>query len=586
MKKTLLIFISLVLFSLFPLSAYAQENTTTNVNDKDCIDLEKVYEEINNSSQAVTGVNNSIDAVKKVNATASMMSIISVFVGDQIYCIKDEAVASKTSSLKSIGLLGMVNEANKTVAALYPDINVKEHLADMFVPGYDEKNSSFAQTGIDFQSGSETEIRDGTAGFGEEEINKNVEGVIGDIEVEELEFPETTSSNMTGYKYLKDVVQLDSIWKVTSGIAYVFFVVVFIIVGFMIMFRKNLSSNVTVTISRALPNLIVSLVLVTFSFAIVGFVMDLGKMGISVSRSMFNRAYQTMTVQDNSVIEIKNVWNLADDVFKKTRNNTLVGDTISDIPVVGKPLAKIFLGTGNSIGGELARVGAMGALYYFLDKTLPHIVDELDITAEMEVEISAVVAGVTVDILQPIVDMALWLVKNSVHIAINGAKIGLMASIIKSLILIIICFYAAIRVFITLLTTYLKLFLNVILGPLQILLGAVPGNSHFIGNWFKSVVANTLVFVGIYVVINAFTLISQAIDPSKFNFFGNSGTIWPDIIISLESVIVIVGYLFAANLPKVINGALGVETNKNIISASENVKDSFKKIPLVGGMFN
>ena len=585
-KKLLLPILVLLLF--FPLKVFAQDS---NTQEQNCIDLEQIYMEINNSSQAVTGTKNSIDAVKKVNAAASLMNIISVFVGDQIYCIKDQEAALQSSTLNSTGLLGMVSEANKTVFSMYPDINVTNHLAEMFVPGYRGQNASLAQ--VDFGgSGEEREDANEKAGevgnVVEGEINNSVEKIIGDIEVDEKDYTGTPGEKISGYNYLKDVVKLDSIWKVTSGIAYVLFVLVFIIVGFMIMFRKNLSSNITVTVSKALPNLIVSLIFVTFSFAIVGFIMDVGKLGINVSRYVFNTAYQNMGVTDGEVIEIKNVWGLADDAFKKTRNNTAVGDAISSIPIVGKPLAGILLGTGNSIGGELARVGAMGVVYYFLDKTMPHIVDEADIATDLEITAGVSFIGTaeaTFDILQPIVDMVIWMAKNAIYIAATGAKIGLMATIIKSLILIIISFYAAIRVFITLLTTYLKLFLNVILGPLQILLGAVPGNAHMMTNWLKSVIANTLVFVGMYVVINAFTLIAQVVDPERFNFFGNSGTLWPDILISLESIIVIAGYLFAANLPKIINGALGVEANRSMMETSQNVKDSFKKIPLVGGIF-
>ena len=40
------------------------------------------------------------------------------------------------------------------------------------------------------------------------------------------------------------------------------------------------------------------------------------------------------------------------------------------------------------------------------------------------------------------------------------------------------------KVFIALLTTYLKLFGNVILAPFQMLMGAIPGNTNQITNWF------------------------------------------------------------------------------------------------------
>ena len=118
-------------------------------------------------------------------------------------------------------------------------------------------------------------------------------------------------------------------------------------------------------------------------------------------------------------------------------------------------------------------------------------------------------------------------------------------------------------------------------------MGAIPGNTNQITNWFKSVTANCLIPTAIFVVINASAAISANIyDPSKFNFFSNGGVLWPDIIISFRSIIVIAGYLFAASMPKIINGALGVGANKSLMGAGDDMAKSVKKIPVVGGMFN
>ncbi len=83
-------------------------------------------------------------------------------------------------------------------------------------------------------------------------------------------------------------------------------------------------------------------------------------------------------------------------------------------------------------------------------------------------------------------------------------------------------------------------------------------------------------YLGVFVVINIFTLISTSIDPARFNFYGNDGVLWPDILVSLQSIIVIAGYLFAANLPKVINNTLGVGNDKGMIAASESMKQTAK----------
>jgi len=595
MKKILLITCTLGMLLFLPTLSFANTNSIP-LNQENCIDLEEIYKQINKSSQAVTGVDNSIDAVKKVNTVASLMNVISLFLGEQIYCVKDEEAALQSNTLKSVGLFGVVNNGTNALIGMYPDINVSDHLATMFVPGYKENNTTFAQTIIDpgdLELGgngtAQNDAKKRTTNIIEKavkpELEKTVQQYSDSIKIEEINMEETPTPSISGYNYLKDVVHLDKIWRSSLNIVYLFSIIIFIIVGFMIMFRKNLPGNTTVTVSKALPQIIISLVLATFSFAIVGIIMDLGKVGINLSRSIISNIYVEMGEGEEKIIEQKNLWSLADDVFQKTRLDTDAGDALSKIPLIGDTLAGVLVGKGNTLTGELARVGAMGATYYFLQKNFPEIVNEADVDASAVVGIDFGISA-TVDIVEPVLDFAQWTLKNLLYIGMTAASTGLMAIIIKSLILIIICFYAAFKVFLTLLTTYLKLFINVIVAPFQLMLGAIPGNGAQITNWLKSVVANTLVFVGVFVVINIFTLISTSIDPARFNFYGNDGVLWPDILVSLQSIIVIAGYLFAANLPKVINNTLGVGNDKGMIAASESMKQTAKKIPLIGGMFN
>lgn len=64
-------------------------------------------------------------------------------------------------------------------------------------------------------------------------------------------------------------------WKVFRNVAYMFFVIAFLAIGFMIMFRAKLSGQTVVTAQQAIPGIIISLIFVTFSYAIAGFMIDL-----------------------------------------------------------------------------------------------------------------------------------------------------------------------------------------------------------------------------------------------------------------------------------------------------------------------
>ncbi len=78
------------------------------------------------------------------------------------------------------------------------------------------------------------------------------------------------------------------IWRAFRNIAYLFFVVIFVFIGFAIMFRVKIDPQTVVTIQNALPRLVIALILVTFSYAIAGLLIDLIYVIISLIFAIFN----------------------------------------------------------------------------------------------------------------------------------------------------------------------------------------------------------------------------------------------------------------------------------------------------------
>jgi len=87
-----------------------------------------------------------------------------------------------------------------------------------------------------------------------------------------------------GASFISPVINL---WTVVRNVIYVFYIVIFVILGFMIMFRAKLNPQTVVNISNSLPNIIISLILVTFSFAICGLIVDLGFLANQVIYNIF-----------------------------------------------------------------------------------------------------------------------------------------------------------------------------------------------------------------------------------------------------------------------------------------------------------
>lgn len=65
------------------------------------------------------------------------------------------------------------------------------------------------------------------------------------------------------------------IWRAIRNISYIVFVFFFIVYGFMMMFRVNINAKTVISIQLALPKLIFTLLIITFSYAIVGLLVDL-----------------------------------------------------------------------------------------------------------------------------------------------------------------------------------------------------------------------------------------------------------------------------------------------------------------------
>ncbi len=86
--------------------------------------------------------------------------------------------------------------------------------------------------------------------------------------------PETYAQERPGVGF-EEMMPYLAIWARFRDIAYAFFVLIFIVTGFAIMFRIKISPQAVITIENALPKLIIAVLLITFSYTIVGFMVDI-----------------------------------------------------------------------------------------------------------------------------------------------------------------------------------------------------------------------------------------------------------------------------------------------------------------------
>jgi hypothetical protein len=64
------------------------------------------------------------------------------------------------------------------------------------------------------------------------------------------------------------------IWRAFRNLAYLLLALAMIVVGFLVMMRKQIDPKTVVTVQNSLPRIVIALILITFSYAIVGLLVD------------------------------------------------------------------------------------------------------------------------------------------------------------------------------------------------------------------------------------------------------------------------------------------------------------------------
>lgn len=313
------------------------------------------------------------------------------------------------------------------------------------------------------------------------------------------------------------IAPVEALWRVVRNFSYIIFTLIFLAVGFMIMLRKKLNPQTVITIQSALPGLVIGLFLVTFSYFITALIIDISFFGIPIVANLFAQSGAANTFGNNA----QDFQNLAAhsnmfDLFGRSSSQA-IGDVSQ------------FHG---SITGLLDSVGFFGNGGQFAVRG-----------------ITAVIAG-----------LAAGLVLLNPIAGLLGGAVGLFAPEIISalipLILIIGMFIQLIRLFLALLRAYITILIMSVLAPLLITFGSLPGRGGTITFWWKTLLANTLIFPAVF---------------ATFLFAGlvlaSRGGVWvspPPLFGGLPTQIIqlIVGYgliLGTPAIPDLVKNLLGVK---------------------------
>ncbi len=268
------------------------------------------------------------------------------------------------------------------------------------------------------------------------------------------------------------------LWRGFRNVIYVISTIIFIIIGMMIMLRVKISPQAVITVQSAIPKLITTLILVTFSYAIAGLVIDLANF------------IQALVVA--ILFSVKGV-NLTDSLF--------TGGIYSGLPVLSDIMGKItaFLTNGN---------------FKFANLSNPDLRDLQMLTYRAVpgwtslVMLGGLLGSIVLGFLLGGVGQAVlgsggnWIGDMAGRV-LGGGVGGLIGGILVPLILCIIAAFWLVKLYFGLLKCYVTLIFKIILGPLEIGMGAFPNSKMGFSTWIMDVVSNMAVFpvVGIFLIL-------------------------------------------------------------------------------------
>lgn len=354
--------------------------------------------------------------------------------------------------------------------------------------------------------------------------------------------PKSYAAEGIGFAGLRPLLE---IWRKIRNLAFLILVLIVMTAGFMIMFRMQLNAQTVIGIESALPRIIITLLLITFSFAIAGFLIDLMYIVMallittigpianpSFSIDQLLGKYLQAGTDDipallSGVNSAPSFWFNSVDIFFKIPNALL--------SIFGTTFNVIFRTIGIGLGMYLFH----DRLATFWEKNVAHLFDaEWAPAGTATPLIGFNLAGLIQTLFHNMGE------RLSIFLIVVLAGVFLVPLIIGLLIfftLIVLCF----RILFLLITSYIKILLLVILSPFILMFEALPGRNAF-SFWLRSMFAELMTFplmIGIFLIGLIIFETSSHGTLIKFPFLYRINSVAFSVIIGM-------GFLFS--MPKII----------------------------------
>lgn len=274
-----------------------------------------------------------------------------------------------------------------------------------------------------------------------------------------------------------------NIWELFRNISYLILVLILISIGFMIMFRTKINPQTVITIENSLPKIVITLIFITLSFPIAGFLIDIMYLAILIVIQILSPSLTS--VLNKNTQEIIGEYLNPSLSFIHFLKVSLVGPEIynilsEDIKMILTPILNLVIGvflmktlqgislSGKEIGDSFSNIQVFGT------------------------GIGNIPKGIGI-----ILDIILFSIFSTFGLPI-------LLGIIFFLSVVFLIF----RLFFVLFYDYIQLILLVIFSPIILLLEALPGKQTF-SSWVKNIIGNLSGFVIAITIILVSSLIQS-----------------------------------------------------------------------------
>lgn len=391
-----------------------------------------------------------------------------------------------------------------------------------------------------------------------------------------------------GFSSLSPILPL---WTASRNIAYLFYILAFIVIGVLIMIRVRIDPRTVMTIQNQIPKIVVGIILITFSYAIAGFLIDFMYVSIytftniimsadpelSGPNAPYNFAGRLIN-QSNPISAADLIGDPNDDFHLLLRGLAGISWTTAD--PVGEAVANMFRNDFGSIlgllvggifatfiGGQVSQ--GTGALGTIIGVSVPALLLAGTVLSGgtlpgIAAIMTALGAGATTGSL---LGKAVGVVGGT---AAAGAflggygfddAVGFLGRLLGFIVISIAILSSLFRLWFSMIKAYILILIIIIMSPFYILFGLIPGSSFSFSNWLRAMLANLSIFPVAIVMFLVARVIIDGMDRTQ-----TSGLFVPPMVgnASIAGMIQsIVGLAFILLTPSIAEMVKGIFHSKS-----------------------